>query len=150
MAKRTTSSKKKTSELEQTHGKVVNSPTKKTKKDIQDMEQVHGKLEGAVSASKKIDKILGMRQKNPFGVTDQLSFDLSLKGKNLTDLRELAVAVGVFPNGNPTLLRNKLRKAFAEFIRGKDSSSVQIPMNNSKLPNSDLQQKINSIWQGKK
>lgn len=146
MTKKSKSSTKKTSKLEQANGKLETKTTKK----IDNMEQVHGKLEGAVSASKKIDKILGMRQKNPFGASDQISFDLSLKGKNLTDLRELAVSAGIFPNGNATLLRNKLRKAFSDFIKGKDgAASTQIPIRNKNTPNSDLQQKINNIWQGK-
>ena len=31
---------------------------------------------------------------------------------NLTDLQKLAVQAGVFPSGNTTVLKNKLRKAF--------------------------------------
>lgn len=147
MTKKRKSSTKKTAKLEQVNGKSELKPTK----EIDNLEQVHGKLEGAVRASKKIDKILGMRQKNPFGASDQMSFDLSLKGKNLTDLRELAVSAGIFPNGNSTMLRNKLRKAFSDFIKGKDgAASTQIPIHNKHTPNSQLQQKINNIWQGKK
>lgn len=150
MAKKTTSKKKNISELEQAHGKKTVKSTNKTSKKVEKLEQVHGKLEQAVTTSKKIDKILGMRQHNPFGATDQLSFDLSLKGKSLTDLRELAVSAGVFPNGNPTVLRSKLKKAFADFIKGKGAaSSAQIPVNNTNVPDSSLQQRINQIWQGK-
>ena len=127
---------------------------KNTKTSVKKVEQIHGKqeteLDKAVKTSKGLDQILGMRQKNPFGSETKAEFEESLKGQNLADLREMAVKAGIFPSGNPTVLRNKLKKGFENHIKGKDGSKASVPLQNkSVLPNSDLQQKIDDIWSGK-
>ena len=124
------------------------------KKSVKKVEQIHGKqeteLEKAVKTAKGLDQILGMRQKNPFNAETKAEFEESLKGQNLADLREMAVKAGIFPSGNATVLRNKLRKGFENHIKGKDGAKTSVPLqNNSALPNSDLQQRINDIWSGK-
>jgi hypothetical protein len=47
-----------------------------------------------------------------------------LEDMNLTDLQAFAVKVGVFPSGNKTVLRNKIKKAFDSSLHGQ--GSVQI------------------------
>ena len=126
-------------------------PLKKSEKVV---EQIHGKeesdLDKAIKTSRGLDEILGMRQKNPFNAETEASFEESLKGQNLADLREIAVKAGIFPSGNATILRNKLRKGFHDFMKGKNGTKASVPItNNSTLPNSELQQKINDIWSGK-
>ncbi len=151
--------KKTTKSLQQTNGKLkTSSSTAKTKRKTkaQEVEQIHGKVENepvaeTVKKSQALDKILGMRQKNPFNADSLANFEQSLKGKNLTDLRELAVSAGIFPSGNPTILRKKLIKGFEDFMRGGDAKKNSIPVNDSsKFPNSDLQKKIDDIWSNKK
>jgi len=151
MAKR-----KQTKKITQVNGKAISTKKaaqKPSKSKIKD--QVHGRVEGeveeAVEKSKTLDRILGMRQKNPFGATSQAEFEEFLLGKNLTDLREIAVNAGIFPSGNPTILKKKLIKGFQNFIKGKgdNAASSSIPVNNSTRPDSDLQKKVDEIWSRK-
>jgi len=150
--------KKTTKNLKQTNGKLTTSkankrPTAKAKKEI---EQIHGKIENdevseTVKKSQALDKILGMRQSNPFKAETLGEFEESLKGKNLTDLRELAVSAGIFPSGNATILRKKLIKGFGDFMKGGGSRGSSIPVTQpSAFPNSEVQQKIDQIWSNKK
>lgn len=152
MAKR-----KQTKKITQINGKVEAKPSKtKSKPSAKKIEeQIHGKVEDevseAVEKSKTLDKILGIRQKNPFGATSKAEFEESLLGKNLTDLREIAVGAGIFPSGNPTVLKKKLIKGFEDFIKGKgdNSASSSVPVNNSFRPDSELQRKVDEIWSRK-
>ena len=43
---------------------------------------------------------------------------------NLTDLQAFAVKVGVFPAGNKTVLKNKIKRAFESSLHGKGSVQV--------------------------
>lgn len=143
--------KKTTTNLKQTNGKLKSKASKSSKKEI---EQIHGKEEDVISTtvrkSKALDEILGMRQTNPFKVSTIQEFQELLKGKNLTDLREIAVTAGIFPSGNATILRKKLIKGFEDFVKGGGSRSSSIPINNpAKFPNSDLQKRVDDIWSNK-
>jgi len=157
---KTMTRKKKIKDLEQIDGKQDEAPEKTTKKtatkpskktSVAALEQTNGKIEEAVKTSKELDKILGMRQKNPFDSNSLAEFEESLKGKNLTDLREMCVAAGIFPSGNNTILRKKLSKGFDSFMKGGTSSRLQqVPINERKgLPNSSVQQEIDKIWSNK-
>jgi hypothetical protein len=65
----------------------------------------------SVAKAKELEKVLGIPKMNPFKTTDARILDERMASMNLTDLQKLAVKAGVFPSGNPTVLRNKLRKA---------------------------------------
>jgi len=144
--------KKQIKDLDQIDGKAKPSPRKRVKKKIQEVEHINGKVElspvdKAKQAAQDLDKILGMRQKNPFDAKSMAQFEDNLKGKNLTDLREMAVKAGIFPSGNPTLLRKKLKKGFEDYIKGKDGSQPTIPLNNKNaFPSSKAQEEVNKIW----
>ena len=151
--------KKRINDLDQISGKTEKATessskkmaTKPAQKKIKKIEQANGKIDEAVKTSKELDKILGMRQKNPFKANTLEEFEESLKGKNLTDLREMCVAAGIFPSGNNTILRKKLSKGFDSFMKGGLASSLsQVPINESRIvPNSALQQEIDRIWSKK-
>lgn len=157
---KTMTRKKKINQLEQANGKIEGSSKKvsktksKTSKkpSVKKMEHANGKIEDAVNVSKELDQILGMRQKNPFKASSLAEFEESLKGKNLTDLREMCVTAGIFPSGNNTMLRKKLLKGFDSFMKGGSASTLsQIPLNEgTDAPKSDVQQRIDEIWSNKK
>ena len=119
-------------------------------KKLESIEQVNGKIESAVSAAQDLDKILGVRQKNPFGTSSSAEFAQSLSSMNLTDMREMAVTAGIFPSGNRTILKKKLIKGFDSFSKGFENSKPVIPVNGSAhLPDSETQKKIDEIWSKK-
>ena len=60
-----------------------------------------------------------------------------LQDMNLTDLQAFAVKVGVFPAGNKTVLKNKIKRAFDASLHGK--GSVQIMGEPMKLDPSNPQ-----------
>ena len=89
--------------------KTTKSKKSAPRKKIEDMEQANGKLENIVSAAQDLDQVLGLRQKNPFGATSIAEFEGNLSSMNLTDMREMAVNAGIFPRGNRTVLKKKLK-----------------------------------------
>lgn len=150
--------KKTNKSLQQVNGKLKTSKSAKkpATKSTKKIEQIHGKVEDdpvseTLKKSKALDQILGMRQSNPFKSESLSDFEESLRGKNLTDLREIAVTAGIFPSGNPTILRKKLIKGFQDFMKGGNNNSASIPIDQpSKFPNSEKQARINDIWSNKK
>tara|TARA_Y100000592_G_C5262049_1_gene217842 strand:- start:64 stop:525 length:462 start_codon:yes stop_codon:yes gene_type:complete len=150
--------KKTNKSLQQVNGKLKTSKSAKkpATKSTKKIEQIHGKIEedtisSTVRKSKALDQILGIRQNNPFKCDNLSDFEESLRGKNLTDLREIAVSAGIFPSGNPTILRKKLIKGFQDFMKGGGRDSAPIPVDQpSKFPNSEKQARINDIWSNKK
>ena len=131
---------------------MANSKKRKTKQ----IEEIHGKDESQeseaaakVKLAHDINEIMGLNKKNPFGVSSAEELDQKLQGMNLTDLRELAVGAGIFPNGNKTLLKKKIIKGFTAHTKGKDRGVAAIPVNEAKTPDSNLQKQIDSIWNKK-
>jgi len=58
--------------------------------------------------------------KNPFKTSDEEDFSKQLGDMTLPDMQSLAVELGVFPSGNKTTLKNKLKKEFnKKFHTGK-------------------------------
>lgn len=88
-------------------------PAAKRKPDLKNLQQTNGKVyEPSVEQVRKLEEILEVKQTNPFGTTDMRVFQENLANMNLSDMQEVAVRAGVFPNGNKTVLKNKLIKAF--------------------------------------
>lgn len=71
-----------------------------------------------------MEEILGIAKINPFKTNDKRVFAEMLQEMNLTDLQAFAVKVGVFPAGNKTVLRNKIKRAFESSLHGKGSVQV--------------------------
>lgn len=135
-------------------GLIMDKSKKTQKKSIKKpVEQIHGKSEtnedevaSKVKLAKDLNHILGLNKKNPFGTDSEVQLIESLSSMNLTDMRELAVSAGIFPSGNRTVLKKKILKGFSSYSRGSSGEVRSIPVNNSRAPDSELQKKINSIW----
>lgn len=124
----------------------------KSKKKITDT--IHGKdesvtdeLQAKVQLQKDINEIMGIKKNNPFKVNSDRELQEVLSSMNLSDMREMAVSAGIFPNGNRTVLKKKLERGFSEYMRGGSEEIKNIPVNNNlRAPNSDLQKEIDDIW----
>jgi hypothetical protein len=91
-ARKPKSKKEKLNKLTQTNGKVYeDEDTKKTR---------------------KLEQILDVAVTNPFGTSSVKVFEENLANMNLSEMQEVAVRAGIFPSGNQTMLKNKLKKAF--------------------------------------
>lgn len=99
---------------------------KKNKKaDLNELQQTNGKVyEDQVSRARELENILGISKINPFKTNDKRVFSDMLQEMNLTDLQSFAVKVGVFPSGNKTVLRNKIKRAFDSSLHGQGSVQV--------------------------
>ena len=99
--------------------------TAKKKVSLDSLQQTNGKTyEEQVAKARELEDILGIAKINPFKTNDKRVFKEMLEEMNLTDLQAFAVKVGVFPAGNKTVLRNKIKRAFESSLHGK--GSVQI------------------------
>jgi hypothetical protein len=102
------------------------SKASKTKQDkLDSLQQTNGKTyEDQVSKARELEDILGIAKINPFKTNDKNVFNEMLQDMNLTDLQAFAVKVGVFPAGNKTVLKNKIKRAFDSSLYGKGSVQV--------------------------
>ena len=99
--------------------------TAKKKVSLDSLQQTNGKTyEDQVAKARELEDILGIAKINPFKTNDKRVFKEMLEEMNLSDLQAFAVKVGVFPAGNKTVLRNKIKRAFESSLHGK--GSVQI------------------------
>lgn len=99
--------------------------TEKKQTKLEDLQQTNGKVyEDQVAKARELEDILGIPKINPFKTNDKRIFSEMLQDMNLTDLQAFAVKVGVFPSGNKTVLKNKIKRAFESSLHGK--GSVQI------------------------
>jgi hypothetical protein len=99
--------------------------TAKKKVSLDSLQQTNGKTyEDQVAKARELEDILGIAKINPFKTNDKRVFAEMLQEMNLTDLQAFAVKVGVFPAGNKTVLRNKIKRAFESSLHGKGSVQV--------------------------
>ena len=57
---------------------------------------------------------------NPFKTTKEDQFEKNVSDMSVPEMQSLAVELGVFPSGNKTTLKNKLKKEFKKrFLQGK-------------------------------
>lgn len=99
--------------------------TAKKKVSLDSLQQTNGKTyEDQVAKARELEDILGIAKINPFKTNDKRVFADMLEDMNLTDLQAFAVKVGVFPAGNKTVLRNKIKRAFESSLHGKGSVQV--------------------------
>lgn len=57
---------------------------------------------------------------NPFKTTKEEEFEKNVADMSVPEMQSLAVELGVFPSGNKTTLKNKLKKEFKKkFLQGK-------------------------------
>jgi len=55
---------------------------------------------------------------SPFKIKTQEEFERTMASMNLIDMQSMAVAAGIFPSGNKTTLRKKLKKEFERYQKG--------------------------------
>jgi len=92
---------------------------------LEELNQTTGKdYESQVSRARELEEILGIPKISPFRTNDPKVFEKNLEDSNLTDLQSMAVRVGVFPSGNKTTLKNKLKKAFKASLYGQGSVTL--------------------------
>ena len=109
--------------------KNVSKATKK-KVSLEDLQNfTTGKMDDeAIEKVKKLEEVLGIKTVNPFGTNDPNIFGAQLKDSNLSDLQNLAMRVGVFPDGGLARLRDKLKKEFQRVSRGARTISMEDPL----------------------
>jgi hypothetical protein len=109
--------------------KNVSKATKK-KTSLEDLQNfTTGKMDDeAIEKVKKLEEVLGIKTVNPFGTNDPNVFEAQLKDSNLSDLQNLAMRVGVFPEGGLARLRDKLKKEFQRVSRGARTISMEDPL----------------------
>jgi hypothetical protein len=122
--------------------------TAQKKVSLDSLEQTNGKsYEDQVAKARELEDILGIPKINPFKTNDKRVFKEMLEDMNLTDLQSFAVKVGVFPAGNKTVLRNKIKRAFESSLHGK--GSVQIMGEPMKLdPNNPKHKEVIDYLKG--
>ena len=102
----------------------------KKKTSLEDLQNfTTGKMDDkAIEKVKKLEEVLGIKTVNPFGTNDPNIFEAQLKDSNLSDLQNLAMRVGVFPEGGLARLRDKLKKEFQRVSRGARTISMEDPL----------------------
>ena len=102
----------------------------KKKTNLEDIENfTTGKMDDdAIEKVKKLEEVLGIKTVNPFGTNDPNIFEQELKDSNLSDLQNLAMKVGVFPDGSLARLRDKLRGEFTRVTRGARTITMEVPL----------------------
>lgn len=118
----------------------------KSKKANKEIEFVDGKVEDEKHAlSKSIEEIL-MPRNNPFGTNSEAELDESLEGMNLRQMQELAVKASVFPSGNKTSLKKKIKKEFSVKYGTKDGSrKYNAPLESPVIADAELAKDVLSI-----
>lgn len=104
--------------------KKIKTPQKK-KPQLESLEQTNGKsYDEQVSRAKELEQIMGLQKMSPFKTNDPEAFDEMLEDMNLTDLQSMAVKVGIFPSGNKTVLKNKIKRSFKASLTGQGSVTL--------------------------
>lgn len=120
--------RKKDMAIKKTNERVASKKAKAKKTELKDIQQTNGKVyERSIDQVRKLEDLLDIRTTNPFGTTDSRVFNENLASMNLSDMQEIAVRAGVFPNGNKTALKNKLIKAFKGAGFGMINSIIEQP-----------------------
>lgn len=95
---------------------------KNIKKTIKDIEFIDGRKQAnSVEKVKNLEDLMRSPSSyKKFSTKSEQEFDEKIASMSLPELQSMAVSVGVFPSGNRTTLKNKLKKEFKkEFDSGK-------------------------------
>ena len=106
------------------------SKASKKKTSLEDLQNfTTGKMDDqAIEKVKKLEEVLGIKTVNPFGTNDPNVFDAQLKDSNLSDLQNLAMKVGIFPEGSLARLKDKLQEEFKRVTRGARTIVMEDPL----------------------
>jgi hypothetical protein len=118
-----------------------------TKPDKSEMIFADGRADERHKLACDIEEILGSTPSNPFGTTSSASFEEKLSVMNLTQMQELAVKASVFPSGNKTTLKNKLKKDFVQRYGKAERTSNFVSQAETPIAdvNSGMAEKIKNI-----
>jgi hypothetical protein len=106
---------------------VKASKKKNSLEDIQNF--TTGKQEqDPIKKVKELEEILGIKAVNHFGTNDPKIFENNLKESNLSDLQNLAMKIGIFPDGSKPRLKEKLRQEFKRVTRGNRTIALEQPL----------------------
>lgn len=86
--------------------------------------QANGKVDKEFKKVANLQEILGVRQKNPFGVSTAEDLDSKMSDMMLVDLQRLAISAGIPGGGDRGILKRKIRTEFDKFMRGSYGVSV--------------------------
>ena len=109
-------------EKEKSLNTIRNKLKKLNKKSLAELD------EDTLDRVKELEEVLGIKTVNPFGTNDPTIFENKLKDSNLSDLQNLAMKIGVFPEGSKDRLKDKLRKEFKRITKGSRSVAMPQPM----------------------
>ena len=105
--------------------KKTKTASKKKQPKLEELSQTTGKdFDSQAARAKELEEILGFHKSSPFKTSDPKVFEKMLEDINLTDLQAMAVRVGVFPSGNKTVLKNKVKRAFKSSLHGQGSVTL--------------------------
>lgn len=105
--------------------KIVKSKKQENaKKDQSVQEFADGKNHIAAEAehARNLESMLTRKTRNIFAAESLEAFESSLASMQLSQMQELAVKAGVFPSGTKFTLKNKLIKAYRQYIQGSNKS----------------------------
>lgn len=121
----------------------VNKKVKEKKIEFAD-----GKDQSAEERNESIESIVGFTVKNNFGAATESEFEDKINLLSMSDLQALAVTNGVFPSGTKAMLKNKLKKAFAEYAAYNGRTPTPQPSSPIMDPKSEEAKKFLDIMNG--
>ena len=106
------------------------SKASKKKSSLEDLQNfTTGKMDDqAIKKVNKLEEVLGIKTVKPFGTNDPNVFNAQLKDSNLSDLQNLAMKVGIFPEGSLARLKDKLEGEFKRVTRGARTIVMEDPL----------------------
>ena len=119
-----------------------NTEKKASKRKIEFSDGKNSKAE-----NESIETILGFKEKNHFGTTNVKEFEDKLETLSMSELQAMAVTASVFPSGTKVSLKNKLKKAFNQYLSLNGRTAVPRESNSIDL-DSDAAKKFLEIMNG--
>lgn len=95
-----------------------------------------------------INDLLGFKEKNHFGTSNAAELDEKLESSSLSELQAMAVTASIFPSGTKLSLKNKIKKAFKQYISSKGRTPVPRKSETILSQNSDAAKKFIEIMNG--
>lgn len=119
---------------------------RKRKQTKNQVEFSDGKVKDAKQPD--INDLLGFKEKNHFGTSDATELDKKLESYSLSELQAIAVTASIFPSGTKLSLKNKIRKAFKQYMSSKGRTPVPRKSESILSPDSDVAKKFIQIMNG--
>lgn len=125
--------------------RTVKKEVKKTSK--KKVEFADGK-DNSSKEKESIESLMGFKVKSSYGATSEEEFEQKINLMSMSDLQALAVTNGVFPSGTKAMLKNKLKKAFAEYVSYNGRTPTPRPSQPIMDPNSQAAKDFLNIING--